>query len=151
MQQVVLILLIAASFAFFVRTVMLFGRAAAQGAPDPRPRLDDIAGRLVDVGIYFFGQKKVAEEGPMHRTSKHHLFIFAGFFIIQVAFLDMLATGFVGVSIHSLPALIAKPLYLLIDLMYGIVLLVIGWSFIRRIIVRPRLIPMNLDAGLILS
>ena len=151
MQQVVLILLIAASLAFFVRTVMLFGRAAAQGAPEPRPRLDDIAGRLVDVGIYFFGQKKVAEEGPMHRTSKHHLFIFAGFFIIQVAFLDMLATGFFGVSLHSLPALIYKPLYLLIDLMYGVVLLVIAWSFIRRILVKPRLIPMNLDAGLILG
>ena len=151
MQQVVLILLIAASVAFFVRTVVLFGRAAAQGAPEPRPRLDDIAGRLVDVGIYFFGQKKVAEEGPMHRTSKHHLFIFAGFFIIQVAFLDMLLTGFFGVSLHSLPALIYKPLYLLIDVMYGVVLLVICWSFIRRIIVRPRLIPMNLDAGLILG
>ncbi len=151
MQQVVLLLLIAASVAFFVRTVMLFGRAAAAGAPEPRPRLDDIAGRVMDVAIYFFGQKKVAEEGPMHRTSKHHLFIFAGFFIIQVAFLDMLVSGLFGVSLLDLPAPIYKPLYLLIDVMYGLVLLVICWSFIRRIIVQPRLIPMSLDAGLILG
>src|SRR5439155_21434494 len=83
--QVVFIILLAASIAFFARTVWLFGRAVAAGAPDPRPRLDDLAGRIADVGIYFFGQKKVAEEGPQHRSSKHHLFIFWGFLIITIA------------------------------------------------------------------
>ncbi|HEY4179727.1 MAG TPA: (Fe-S)-binding protein [Kofleriaceae bacterium] len=151
MQQVLLILLIAASFAFFARTMWLFGRAAANGTADPRPRLDQIPGRLMDIGIYFFGQKKVAEEGPMHRTSKHHLFIFWGFLVIQIALVDMLVTGFFGVSIHDLPAAIYTPLYLLIDVMYALVLLIIIWSFIRRIVVQPRLIPMSLDAGLILG
>jgi Fe-S oxidoreductase len=146
-----LLLLIAASLAFFARTTWLFGRAVFAGTPDPRPRLDDIPGRLMDIGIYFFGQKKVVEEGPLHRTSKHHVFIFAGFFIIQVALLDMLVQGFFGVSLHSLPAAIYKPLYLLIDVMYFVVLVVIGWSFIRRILVKPKLIPMSLDAGLILG
>jgi len=32
-------------------------------SPDARPRLDDILGRVVDIGVYFFAQKKVAEEG----------------------------------------------------------------------------------------
>ncbi|HEY4059544.1 MAG TPA: (Fe-S)-binding protein, partial [Kofleriaceae bacterium] len=39
----------------------------------------------------------------------------------------------------------------LIDVMYAVVLLIIIWSFIRRIVVQPRLIPMSLDAGLILG
>lgn len=151
MTSVLLLLLIAASLAFFARTTWLFGRAVFAGTPDPRPRLDDIPGRLMDIGIYFFGQKKVVEEGPLHRTSKHHVFIFAGFFIIQVALLDMLAQGFFGVSMHALPAVIYKPLYLLIDVMYFVVLVVICWSFIRRILVKPKLIPMSLDAGLILG
>ena len=82
------ILLLAASLAFFARTVWLFGRAVFAGTADPRPRLDQLPGRLMDVGIYFFGQKKVAEEGPQHRTSKHHLFIFWGFLIITIATVD---------------------------------------------------------------
>ena len=91
MSQVIFILLVAASVAFFARTSWLFGRAVFAGVPDPRPRLDQLPGRLVDVGIYFFGQKKVAEEGPQHRTSKHHLFIFWGFLIITVATADLMS------------------------------------------------------------
>ena len=104
MNQVILILLLAASVAFFSRTVWLFGRAVAEGAPDARPRLDQLPGRLMDVGIYFFGQKKVAEEGPSHRTSKHHLFIFWGFLIITLATVDLLVSGVLpGISLHRLP------------------------------------------------
>ena len=61
MTQVLFILLLAASVAFFARTVWLFGRGLAQGTADPRPRLDQLPQRLADVGIYFSGQKKVAE------------------------------------------------------------------------------------------
>lgn len=152
MTQVLFILLLAASLAFFARTTWLFGRAVAAGARDPRPRLDDLPGRLLDVGIYFFGQKKVAEEGPQHRTSKHHLFIFWGFLIITIATLDIFVSGAVpGVSLALLPGFLYQPIYLLIDVMNAIVLLMIAWSFTRRIVVQPRLIPMSLDAGLILG
>ncbi len=152
MNQVLLLLLIAASVAFFARTSWLFGRAVAAGVADPRPRLDDLPGRLMDVGIYFFGQKKVAEEGPQHRSSKHHLFIFWGFLIIQISTAELLASVLLpGVSLQLLPALIYKPLYLAIDLMYGVVLMMILWAVIRRLVVRPRLIPWSLDAGLILG
>ncbi|HEY4238904.1 MAG TPA: (Fe-S)-binding protein [Kofleriaceae bacterium] len=152
MTQVLFILLLTASLAFFARTTWLFGRAVFAGTPDQRPRLDQIGGRLVDVGIYFFGQKKVAEEGPQHRTSKHHLFIFWGFLIITIATADVVVSGvWPGVSLALLPAFIYDPLYTLIDLMNLIVLVMIGWAFTRRILVRPKLIPMNLDAGLILG
>jgi len=150
--QVIFILLLAASLAFFARTVWLFGRAVAAGVPDPRPRTDDLPGRLMDVGIYFFGQKKVAEEGPMHRTSKHHLFIFWGFLIITIATADIVVSGVIhGLSLRLLPDLLYKPLYTLIDVMNLIVLVMVTWAIIRRTLVKPRLIPWNLDAGLILG
>jgi len=151
-NQVLLLLLIAASVAFFARTTWLFGRAVAAGVAEPRPRLDDLPGRLMDVGIYFFGQKKVAEEGPQHRSSKHHLFIFWGFLIIQISTAELIASVLLpGVSLRLLPALLYQPLYLAIDLMYGLVLLMILWAVIRRLVVQPRLIPWSLDAGLILG
>ena len=152
MQQVLFLLLLAASLAFFARTTWLFGRAAFAGVADPRPRLDQIPGRLMDVGIYFFGQKKVAEEGPSHRTSKHHLFIFWGFLIITIATLDTVVSSiFTGVSLELLPDLIYRPIYTLIDVFNVIVLAMIIWAFTRRILVKPALIPMSLDAGLILG
>ncbi|HEY0481542.1 MAG TPA: heterodisulfide reductase-related iron-sulfur binding cluster [Kofleriaceae bacterium] len=152
MTQVLFILLLAASVAFFAHTVWLFGRALAQGTPDPRPRLDDIPGRLADVAIYFFGQKKVAEEGPQHRTSKHHLFIFWGFLIITIATVDVVVSGvWPRISLALLPAAIYQPLYGVIDVMNLVVLIMVLWAIVRRIVVKPRLIPWNLDAGLILG
>jgi Fe-S oxidoreductase len=150
--QVIFILLLAASLAFFARTTWLFGRAVFSGVADPRPRLDDLPGRLMDVGVYFFGQKKVAEEGPQHRTSKHHLFIFWGFLIITIATVDILVSGVLpGVSLALLPNFLEHPLYLVIDVFNLIVLAMIVWAIIRRTIVKPHLIPWNLDAGLILG
>ncbi|MEO6773627.1 MAG: (Fe-S)-binding protein [Kofleriaceae bacterium] len=152
MTQALFILLLAASLAFFARTTWLFGRAVFAGSPDPRPRLDQIDGRLTDVGIYFFGQKKVAEEGPLHHTSKHHLFIFWGFLIITIATADTIVSSAIpGVSLALLPGALYHPLYTIIDVFNLIVLVLIGWAFIRRILVRPPLIPMTLDAGLILG
>ncbi|HEY5920150.1 MAG TPA: (Fe-S)-binding protein [Kofleriaceae bacterium] len=152
MTQVLFILLLAASVAFFARTTWLFGRALATGTDDPRPRIDELPGRLMDVGIYFFGQKKVAEEGPQHRTSKHHLFIFWGFLIITVATADVVVESVIpGLSLKLLPGILYKPLYGLIDVFNLIVLAMIIWAVIRRTMVKPRLIPWNLDAGLILG
>jgi Fe-S oxidoreductase len=150
--QVIFILLLAASLVFFMRTSWLFGRAVFAGTADPRPRLDNIPARLVDVGIYFFGQKKTNEEGPQHRSSKHHMIIFVGFLVITVATADIIVSGVIpGVSLRLLPNILYQPLYLLVDVMNFLVLLVIVWAFARRIIVKPALIPMNLDAGLILG
>src|SRR4029077_5638184 len=110
--QVIFILLLVASVAFFARTSWLVGRAVFAAVPDPRPRFDELPGRLMDVGIYFFGQKKVAEEGPMHRTSKHHLFIFWGFLIITIPTVDILVSGlFPSISLKLPPAFMYEPLY----------------------------------------
>ena len=38
-----------------------------------------------------------------------------------------------------------------IDLFNAVVLAMIGYALFRRIVIRPRLIPMNLDAGVILD
>jgi Fe-S oxidoreductase len=150
--QVLFILLLAASVAFFARTVWTFVRGLAAGTADPRPRLDQLPRRLVDVLIYFFGQVKVAEEGPQHRTSKHHLIIFWGFLIITIATADVVVSGvWPGVSLALLPAVIYQPLYLAVDVMNLLVLAMILWAVFRRLVVRPRLIPWNLDAGLILG
>jgi Fe-S oxidoreductase len=152
MNTAIFIILLASSLAFFARTTWLFGRGLAAGVGDPRPRLDQLPQRLVDVGIYFFGQKKVAEEGPQHRTSKHHLFIFWGFMIVTIATVDTVVNGvFPSISLRLLPDFIYDPLYLAIDVMTLVVLLMVSWAAIRRLFVRPRLIPWNLDAGLILG
>jgi Fe-S oxidoreductase len=152
MNTAIFIALLAASLAFFARTMWIFGRAAAAGTADPRPRLDQVPQRLVDVGIYFFGQKKVAEEGPQHRTSKHHLFIFWGFLIVTIATVDVFVNGVIpSLSLRLLPDVIYNPLYWVIDLMSLVVLAMVVWGIIRRTLVRPRLIPWNLDAGLILG
>ncbi|MBP6837247.1 MAG: (Fe-S)-binding protein, partial [Kofleriaceae bacterium] len=122
------------------------------GVADPRPRFDELGGRLMDVGIYFFGQKKVAEEGPLHRTSKHHLFIFWGFLVITIATVDIIVSGVVpGLSLRLLPDVLYNPLYFAIDVMNLVVLLMILWAVARRTLVRPKLIPWSLDAGLILG
>jgi Fe-S oxidoreductase len=150
--QVLFILLLAASLAFFARTVWMFVRGLAQGTADPRPRLDQLPRRLLDVLVYFFGQVKVAEEGPQHRTSKHHLIIFWGFLIITVATADVVVSGvWPGVGLALLPAALYQPIYLTVDVMNLLVLLMVMWAIVRRLVVRPRLIPWNLDAGLILG
>ncbi len=152
MTQALFILLLAASLAFFARTTWLFGRAVFAGGADPRPRLDQLPGRIADVGIYFFGQKKVAEEGPQHRSSKHHLFIFWGFLIITIATADtVISSAIPGISLTRLPDLINMPLYAVIDVFNLIVLVMVTWAVIRRTVVKPALIPWNLDAGLILG
>src|SRR5678815_5880059 len=123
MNTAIFLILLASSLAFFARTVWLFGRAVADGVADPRDRVDQLPQRLVDVGIYFFGQKKVAEEGPQHRTSKHHLFIFWGFLIVSIATVDVLINGvFPSVSLRLLPDFIYNPLYAVIDAFSLIVL-----------------------------
>ena len=153
MTTFVFIVLLAAAVTFFARTVWLFGRAVATGVPDPRPRMDQLGARLVSVGVYFFGQKKVAEEGPQHRTSKHHLFIFWGFLIITIGTADLIVSGLIPALALAnwLPGFLYKPLTAVIDIFTLIVLAMVSWAAIRRTVVRPALIPMTLDAGLILG
>lgn len=152
MKSVIFIILLAGFVGYFIRTMAKFVRAAARGAPEPRPRLDQLGARLQSVLVYFFGQKKVAEEGPMHMTSKHHLLIFWGFLVITIASVELLVNGVVpAFSLALLPDAIYGPLKWLIDFFNLVVLIMVGWALFRRIVIQPRLIPMNLDAALILG
>ncbi len=153
MTTLVFVVLLAAAVTFFARTVWVFGRAVATGVPDPRPRTDQLGARLASVGIYFFGQKKVAEEGPLHRTSKHHLFIFWGFLVISVATADLVLSSLWSplAMARWMPGVLYRPLATVIDVFNLIVLVMIIWAVIRRLVVRPFLIPWSLDAGLILG
>jgi Fe-S oxidoreductase len=153
MRPVIFGALLALAFALFGRTMHAMVRAARRGGADPRPRLDQLPGRLASVLIYFFGQKKVAEEGPQHLTSKHHLLIFWGFLVITIGTAELLINGLVPA--FDLGVVLPDPLYVglrsLIDLLNAVVLVMVLWALFRRIVIRPRLIPMNLDAGLILG
>jgi len=165
MEIVFFVVLLAASMGFFIKTLSTMIRAAARGAPDPRPRLDQIPRRILSVLIYFVGQKKVAEEGPNHMTSKHHLLIFWGFLIITLASVEMLVAGlWPGFTLHKvlafvMPSWLPGPssadvyngLTWVIDLTNLVVLMMIAWAFFRRIVIKPSLIPMNLDASIILG
>lgn len=152
MKSVIFVIILAGFVGYFIRTMTKFIRATARGAPDIRPRIDQLGARLLSVLVYFFGQKKVAEEGPMHMTSKHHLLIFWGFLIITIASVEILVNGVIpAFSLSLLPDPIYAPLKVLIDAFNLVVLIMVGWALFRRIVVQPRLIPMNLDAGLILG
>jgi len=127
-----------------------------EAIPNPFARLFDLRSWW-DVILYWGLQWKVKEkpgEGYEHvHPSYHHLAIFWGFLVITVGTTEYLVQGvwpafsyerFVGLQ----AALAFK--YLL-DVTNIAVIVVIGYSFFRRIVLRPRLIPMNLDAGLILG
>jgi len=146
-------LMLATALGFFAKTMYSMVRAAARGGADIRPRLDQIPARVASVVIYFFGQKKVAQEGPLHQTSKHHLLIFYGFLVITIGTVDLLVSSIVApLALENLlPGLLYAPLVLGIDMMNLLVLTVICWALFRRIVLKPSLIPMNLDAGLILG
>jgi Fe-S oxidoreductase len=153
MTPILFAVLLALSVALFGQTVFAMGRAAARGAPDPRPRFDQLPARLASVLVYFFGQKKVAEEGPLHMTSKHHLFIFWGFLLITLGTIETFVSGLWPsfTLARVLPAILHRPLVTLIDVMNLVVLTMVSWAIFRRVVIRPRLIPMNLDAAIILG
>ncbi|WP_428264349.1 (Fe-S)-binding protein [Haliangium sp.] len=156
MRTVIFVILLAAAGGFFIRTIARMAQAAARGVDDPRPRLDQLGERIRSVLVFFLGQKKVVTgRGPMQSPlmwSWHHLIIFWGFLVITIASAEILVNGLIpAVSLELLPAPIFLPLKLLIDVLNLAVLLIVGWSFFRRIVLKPRLIPMNMDAGLILG
>jgi Fe-S oxidoreductase len=112
-------------------------------------RFDHLPSRIWDFIVYFLFQRKVAEE----KASWHHLIIFWGFLIICVGTLELICGGLSGEKLTF--AFIGKPLYHVlkgtIDVANLLVLIVICYSYFRRIVLKPPLIPLTADAAIILG
>ena len=147
------------AFAVFAWSARRLVRLVLRGKrEDGFPRFDRWPQRLGDVLVYFLGQKKVGEpvsyDAARHGiTSKHHLLIFWGFLIIQIGALEMFLAGFSSdrLSLSFVGAPLYHALKLLIDWFNLLVLVMVGYGFFRRLVLKPRLIPINLDASLILG
>jgi Fe-S oxidoreductase len=154
MKTLIFSLLLAAGLGGFGWTVWRFVQFMRVGRPDiPTDRLPE---RLLSVLVYWLGQKKVAEKTmdspPRGFTSNHHVWIFWGFLIITIGTVEMWFNGLTGLDFGSLlPTAAYQGLKWLIDCFNLLVLVMIGFGFFRRLVVKPRLIPMSLDAGIILG
>ncbi|HEY7954544.1 MAG TPA: heterodisulfide reductase-related iron-sulfur binding cluster [Polyangia bacterium] len=153
MKALVFALVLAVAFGTLGWTISRLIRFMMVGRPDvPFDRLGE---RFLSVVVYWLMQKKVPEPtmygAPRGFTSKHHLTIFWGFLIVSIGTLELWVNGLTGLDFSFLPAGIYHPLLWLIDVFNLLVLCAIGFGFFRRLVVKPRLIPMSLDAGIILG
>jgi Fe-S oxidoreductase len=112
---------------------------------------------------YFFGQKKVVEKTviPAARAkrlvsaigSKYHFIIFWGFIVITVGTVETLIQGLF--PSFALTDLLGETLghfvYASIDVATVLVLAMIAFAVFRRVVLKPRLIPMSRDAAAILG
>ena len=161
MRRIVFALLLLAALGMFAWTLRRFGRLLLSGRSENRR--DRTGARLGSVLAYFFGQKKVVEKTtlPSRRWprfvsavgSKYHFIIFWGFIIITVGTGETLIQGLLPQI--SLAALLGDrlgaALYTAMDVCNLLVLAVIGFAVFRRVVLRPRLIPMSRDAAAILG
>ena len=141
--------LILTAFAIFGWSCMFRIRVMRKGRPFGGT-FSGIGGRVRDVLLYFFGQQTVARE----KLSWHHMPIFWGFLVITVGTLEILVTGIFGNGL-SFRALLGEGVdnifKAILDVTNGLVLLLILYAYFRRMVIKPRLIPMSGDAALILG
>ncbi|MBL9043479.1 MAG: 4Fe-4S dicluster domain-containing protein [Myxococcales bacterium] len=152
--------LLLVAVAVFLRSVLRLYRIMARGRDNDLKLTDRVAARIASVLIYFFLQKKVGEPMsyaiPAGATSKHHLLIFAGFMIITLGSAEFILQGLLwdfvpGFSFRMFLGPVYPVLSWSIDLFSGIVLLMVLYAYFRRIVLKPRLIPLSADAAFILA
>jgi Fe-S oxidoreductase len=161
MKRAAFAALLALSLAFFAWTVRRFSRLVLAGRPNP---LGDSTGRRLDSVLrYFLGQKKVVEAAniPAARGqrwvtligSRYHVLIFWGFLVITIGTAETLLQGLLpSFSLEVvLGAAAARALWAVMDVANLVVLLTLGFAVFRRLVLRPRLIPMSRDAATILG
>ncbi len=148
MEQIIFGILLLVSFGAFAWTLNRFIQFLLKGQPFTGD-LSDPAARFGDVLLYFLFQRSVARE----MASRHHLLIFWGFLIICVGTLELIIKGlyppftYTMVMGYTLDSMFKT----ILDLTNAVVLMVMGWSLFRRVVLKPKLIHMSLDAGLILG
>ncbi|MBC8074344.1 MAG: (Fe-S)-binding protein [Deltaproteobacteria bacterium] len=148
MKQLVFALLVVAAHVVFIFSVTRLTKVVTYGRPAHLK--ETWAERIASLMAFFFGQKKVMEES----ASWHHLPIYWGFLVLGLATTDMLLGGLFG-DWFSLGTIVGATLYgwirLAVDISNAIVALALLYAFYRRLVVKPRFIPVNLDAMLILG
>ncbi|HXI55951.1 MAG TPA: (Fe-S)-binding protein [Polyangia bacterium] len=161
MKRVIFTVVLLGAVALFAWTVRRFARLIFAGRPDNRT--DRIGDRVASVMAYFFGQKKVVEKTviPAARArrlvsaigSKYHFIIFWGFIVITVGTVETLIQGLF--PSFALTDLLGETLghfvYASIDVATVLVLAMIAFAVFRRVVLKPRLIPMSRDAAAILG
>ncbi|MGV8073308.1 MAG: heterodisulfide reductase-related iron-sulfur binding cluster [Syntrophobacteraceae bacterium] len=118
-------------YLFWTRAKFLFD-AMKLGVPDPKPRFDDPAKRIMSVLTFVFGQKRVL----MFLGGIGHFIIFWGFIMISLATLELLVNGvFPQVSFWTIPGF---PLVgWLVDVVSLLVMVAIVVSLYRRFVIKP--------------
>ena len=148
MKQIAFAIIFVAANALFAFNVAKFVRIAALGRP--AGLTESWGERIGSLFKFFFGQRKVMEE----KSSLHHLAIYWGFLVLTVASTEMIITGLLG-EWFTLGTIIGETLYgyvrLGVDVMNAVVFVAIMYAFFRRLVLKPRFIPANLDAMLILT
>src|SRR3989339_164461 len=147
MSQIVFAVLLGVALISFSWTVVRLLRFMLQGRPF-RGGFKEVSARIQDVLVYFLGQFSVAREAQ----SRHHLLIFWGFLIITIGTLELIIKGlWPDFSYDIFGDSINHGFKWVLDITNAVVLVVIVWSFFRRIVLRPSLILLSLDATLILG
>jgi Fe-S oxidoreductase len=161
MERLVFAALLGCALALFAWTVRRFGRMIFSGRQTAFP--GTTSQRIASVITYFLGQKKVVEKAeiPAARArrlvaaigSRYHLLIFWGFIIITLGTIETLIQGlFPSFSLVLLLGdALAQALWAIMDVANLVVLAMIAFAFFRRVVLKPRLIPMSKDAAAILG
>lgn len=148
MKQLIFAIIAIAAHAVFAYSVYRLAKVVTYGRPSG---LKETWGeRIASLMAFFFGQKKVMEE----KASWHHLAIYWGFLVLTVASGEMLVSGLVG-DWFTLGTIVGETIYgwirYAVDVMNAVVFVALMYAFYRRLVVKPKFIPANLDAILILG
>ncbi len=148
MKQLVFAALVALAVGVFAQTLIRYAKIVMLGRPS---NLRESWGeRIASLMAFFFGQKKVMEE----RASWHHLPIYWGFLVLGFATTDMVLAGLLG-EWFNLGVVLGDTLYgwirWAVDIANAIVAAALLYALWRRLVTKPRFIPANLDAVLILG
>ena len=146
--------LLVVSLAAFAWTVTRLVRFMLVGRPDIK--MDRVPDRVGSAILYWLLQRKVPQrtmdKAPAGFTSVHHVIIFWGFLVISLGTVELWLNGLNAAwDLSFLPSVVYFPLKWLIDVFNLLVLVAVGFGFFRRLVVKPRLIPMSGDAAVILS
>lgn len=147
MKVLAFAIIVAAALSFFFYSLRKFVDIASLGRPAHLQ--ETFVDQCKSLAAYFFGQKKVAEE----KRSWHHLAIFWGFWILQLATLELLLGGLTG-GAFDFGVLLGEGghqvLRGIIDAGNAIVFCAISFALVRRIFLRPAFVPISADAMFIL-